>query len=148
MKKILAKKIEMTQIFDESGTVFPVTLVVEDIKGRTLDTDSQSSTLKEGELVNVSGISKGKGFQGPMRRYHFAGGPATHGSKFHRIPGSSGSGTTPGEVKKGKRRAGHLGGEQACSRNLKVIEILADKNVILIKGAVPGPIGSLCWVEA
>ena len=107
-----------------------------------------ASVFKKNELVDVRGISKGKGFQGPMRRFHFAGGPATHGSKFHRLPGSSGSGTTPGEVKKGKRRAGHLGGGQACVRNLRVVDVLTEKNVILLNGSVPGPIGSLCWIEA
>lgn len=111
--------------------------------GQTLDV----SLFKKDDYVDVRGVSRGKGFQGTVKRHHFSRGHMTHGSKFHRIPGSSGSGTCPGTIKKGKRRAGHMGNELACGRNLRVVEVLADKHVILLRGSVPGAIGGLVWVE-
>ena len=93
--------------------------------------------LKPGDIVQVTGISKGKGFQGGVKRHGFAGGPKTHGqSDRHRAPGSIGQGTTPGRVYKGKKMAGHMGHEQVSVDNLKVVQV--DENKILIKGLVPG----------
>ena len=93
--------------------------------------------FKEGDIVNVSGTSKGKGFQGVVRRHGFAGGPKTHGqSDRERAPGSIGSGTTPGRVYKGMRMAGRMGGVRQTIKNLKVIKVEGDK--IYIKGLVPG----------
>jgi large subunit ribosomal protein L3 len=93
--------------------------------------------LKPGDLIAVTGMSKGKGFAGGVKRYHFRGGPATHGqSDRHRAPGSIGSGTTPGRVYKGKRMAGKMGNEQVTVKNLAVVEV--SDTSLLIKGVVPG----------
>lgn len=100
-----------------------------------------------GDAVRVSGTSKGKGFQGGVRRWGFHGGPKTHGqSDRHRAPGSIGSGTTPGRVLKGKKMAGHMGNVKASARNLEVVGIEKEKNLLIIKGGVPGAIGGLLMV--
>ena len=102
--------------------------------------------FREGETVKVTGVSKGKGFAGVVRRYGFAGGPMTHGSMTHRRPLSSGA-TGPQRVFKGKRAPGRMGGDQVTTRNLTIVKILADKNRVLIKGAVPGGRGSIVYVQ-
>jgi large subunit ribosomal protein L3 len=95
--------------------------------------------FKEGETVKVSGISKGKGFQGGVKRHGFSGGVRTHGqSDRERAPGSIGASSYPSRVFKGQRMAGRMGGDKVTTRNLKVVKILPDSNLILIKGAVPG----------
>lgn len=105
-----------------------------------------SDVLKPGDLVDVSGISKGKGFAGVVKRHHFAGGPRTHGqSDRERAPGSIGQTTTPGRVYKGKRMAGRMGAEKTTIKNLEVLSVEDDK--ILIKGLVPGTRGSLVFVK-
>ena len=102
-----------------------------------------ASVFKVGDIVKVTGVSKGKGFQGGVRRHGFHGGPKTHGqSDRHRAPGSIGSGTTPGRVYKGKKMAGHIGSETATVRNLEVIGIDKKESVLIVKGGVPGHIGS------
>ncbi|KKQ83247.1 MAG: 50S ribosomal protein L3 [Parcubacteria group bacterium GW2011_GWB1_38_8] len=153
MKKILAKKIEMSQIFDESGEVFPVTIVMaEGTKGRTLDSDSQGSTLEleEGEMVNVSGKSKGKGFQGVVKRHKFKGGRRSHGQKHsEREAGSiGGGGRAGGRVVKGMRMAGRMGGDRVTVKNLKVIKILPETREIFIQGAIPGRRGSVVEIRS
>src|SRR6185503_12416805 len=95
-------------------------------------------TFKEKDHVDVIGVSKGKGFAGVVRRHHFAGGAATHGSMFHRAPGSIGASAFPSRVLKGMRGAGHMGQDQVTVRNLKVIRVDGEKNIMLIRGAVPG----------
>lgn len=101
-----------------------------------------------GDSIKVTGVSKGKGFQGGVKRYNFAGGPKTHGqSDRHRAPGSIGSGTTPGRVLKGKRMAGHMGVEHVSYTGLEIIAIDKKNNLITVKGAVPGVIGSLVILE-
>jgi large subunit ribosomal protein L3 len=102
--------------------------------------------FSEGETVKVTGVSKGKGFAGVVRRYGFAGGPMTHGSMTHRRPLSSGA-TGPQRVFKGKRMPGRMGGDQVTTRNLTIVKILADTNRVLIKGAVPGGRGSIVYVQ-
>jgi large subunit ribosomal protein L3 len=93
-----------------------------------------------GDYVDVSGVSKGKGFAGTVKRHHFGGGPSTHGqSDRQRAPGSIGSNTYPGHVFKGQRMAGHMGHANSTIQHLEVIEVLPEKNVLLIKGALPGP---------
>jgi large subunit ribosomal protein L3 len=97
------------------------------------------SVFKPGDRVDVVGTSKGKGFAGVVKRHHFRGGPKTHGqSDRHRAPGSVGSGTTPGRVLKGLRMAGHMGNERVTVQNLEVIEADPKRNLLLLKGAVPG----------
>ncbi|MCD6221022.1 50S ribosomal protein L3 [bacterium] len=93
--------------------------------------------FKEGEFVDITGKSIGKGFQGVMKRHGFHGGPATHGSMSHRRPGSIG-GTTPARVLKGKKMAGHMGNETVTIQNLEVVKVIPEKNLIMVKGAVPG----------
>lgn len=88
--------------------------------------------------VDVSGISKGKGFQGVMKRHNFAGGPAAHGSKFHRTPASTGNRTTPGRTFKNKKMPGRMGGEKVTVQNLRLISIDLTNRLVLVKGAVPG----------
>jgi large subunit ribosomal protein L3 len=103
--------------------------------GQTLGVD----LFEEGEIVDVVGQSKGKGFAGGVKRYHFRGGPKTHGqSDRHRAPGSIGSGTTPGRVRKGLHMAGHMGDERVTVKNLRVFDTDTSRNVILIEGSVPG----------
>jgi large subunit ribosomal protein L3 len=104
--------------------------------------------LKSGDLVKVSGLSKGKGFAGVVKRYHFAGGPKTHGqSDRHRAPGSISATTFPGRVFKGKRMAGHMGDRRVTVRNLEVVEADPNRNLLLVKGAVPGARGGLLIIE-
>jgi len=97
------------------------------------------SLFKSGDLVDVTGVSKGKGFAGVVKRYHFAGGPKTHGqSDRHRAPGSIGATTSPGRVLKGTRMAGHMGNSRVTARHLEVFEADPARNLLLVKGAVPG----------
>jgi large subunit ribosomal protein L3 len=100
--------------------------------------------FEEGDIVDVVGTSKGRGFAGGVKRHHFSGGPKTHGqSDRHRAPGSIGSGTTPGRVRKGLRMAGHMGDARVTVKNLKVFESNPDRGVLLIEGAVPGGVNGL-----
>ena len=120
---------------DEGETVEP---------GQTIDV----SLFKAGDIVDVTGISKGKGFAGTVKRHHFAGGPKTHGqSDRHRSPGSIGATTTPGRVLKGMRMAGHMGNERATVCNLVIYEADPARNLLLIKGAVPGAKNGLLLIR-
>ncbi|MEZ6231327.1 MAG: 50S ribosomal protein L3 [Candidatus Brocadiaceae bacterium] len=94
------------------------------------------------EKVNVIGVTKGKGFAGVMKRWHMRGGPGTHGSTRHRSPGSVGAGTDPGRVIRGKRMPGRLGGNRVTIKNLRVVKIDKERNLLFVKGAVPGCKGS------
>lgn len=95
-------------------------------------------TLAKGDVVKITSTSKGRGFQGSVRRWNFAGGPATHGSKFHRRPGSSGNRTWPGRVMPGKKFPGHWGDETITVKNVVVVDVIASEGVVLVKGPVPG----------
>lgn len=202
-KAILAKKIGMTQVFTENGTLVPVTVLEAGpctvTQKKTVETDGYDAvqvgfgeireklvnkpekghfakagveikrTLKElrienvseyevgaeikadifvaGDKVDVSGVSKGKGYAGPIKRHGQHCGPKTHGSKSHRVVGSMSSATTPGRVKKGKNMAGHMGSENVTVQNLEIVRADAEKNLILIKGAVPGNKGSILVIK-
>ncbi len=203
LKGLIGKKIGMTQIFDESGVAYPVTLieagpcyvtqirrpetegysavqlgfgethpkrltggelghlktaslpplrVLREFRAKTPDV-SVGDVLKvdvfvTGERVDVIGTSKGKGFAGGVKRYHFSGGPKTHGqSDRHRAPGSNSSGTTPGRVYKGSRRPGHMGSDRVTVQSLKVVLVDAERNLIGVHGAVPGPKGGLVVIN-
>ncbi len=98
--------------------------------------------------VDVTGYSKGRGFQGTMKRWGFSGGPMSHGSKFHRRPGSIGQSTFPGRVHKGKKMPGHMGMRRVTVRNLQVFKVIPDKNLLVVKGSVPGPNGRILMVKA
>jgi large subunit ribosomal protein L3 len=203
LKGLIGKKIGMTQIFDEAGIAYPVTIIEagpcyvtqvrlpekegyaavqlgfneanpKRLTGGTLghlkknelpplrylrEFEIKSSEVKVGdkfqvdifglgERVDVVGTSKGKGFAGAVKRYHFAGGPKTHGqSDRHRAPGSNGAGTTPGRVYKGSRRPGHMGSERVTSQGLKVVFVDAERNLLGVNGAVPGPRGGLVLIK-
>ncbi|MDD5731205.1 MAG: 50S ribosomal protein L3 [Candidatus Omnitrophica bacterium] len=188
MSAILGKKIGMTQIFAEDGSLVNVTAIEAgpcpvlaineksiqvgfdlarekslkkpqagyfkklNIAGRKIIRELPKDSGKEykvgedlkvdaftlGEFVDVTGTSIGKGFQGGMKRWHWHGGPKTHGSTSHRRVGSVGSTTTPGRVWKGHHMAGHMGAGQVTTQNLKVVKIDTENNILLIKGAVPG----------
>jgi len=104
--------------------------------------------LQPGDLINISGLSKGRGFAGVVKRHHFSGGPKTHGqSDRHRAPGSIGATTYPGRVLKGKRMAGHMGNRKTTVRNLQVVTVDTHRNLLLVRGAVPGAKGGLLIVK-
>ena len=100
-----------------------------------------------GDVVDVTGVSKGKGFSGHIKRHHFKRGPKTHGSDHHRAPGSIGPGTTPGRVYKGMRMAGHMGDARATVKKLRVVRADAERNLLLVKGSVPGTLNGLILVK-
>ena len=101
-----------------------------------------ATSFSEGQLVDVIGISKGKGFQGVVKRFRVAGGPASHGSMFHRRIGSVGMRQTPGRVWKNQAMPGHMGSQRRTVQNLRIVKVIAEKNLILVKGAIPGSNGS------
>ena len=104
--------------------------------------------FKPGDKVNVVGVSKGRGFAGVVKRHHFSGGPKTHGqSDRHRAPGSIGSGTWPGRILKGLRMAGHMGNRQVTVRRLEVVQADPDRNLLLVKGAVPGAVNGILFIK-
>jgi large subunit ribosomal protein L3 len=111
--------------------------------GQTLDV----SLFTAGELVDVTGVSKGKGFSGHIKRHHFKRGPKTHGSDHHREPGSIGPGTTPGRVYKGMRMAGHMGDARTTIKKLRVIRTDTERNLLLVKGTLPGARNALIFVK-
>jgi large subunit ribosomal protein L3 len=195
MEGILGRKVGMTQIYVEDGTVIPVTVIKAGpclvVQRKTADTDGyeavqiglveekpakpnqpraghfkkagvapvrkleelrldsgeelkagdeiKASMFNEKDYVDVVGTSKGKGFQGAMKRHNFAGGRGSHGSMFHRAPGSIGSSAYPSRVFKGMRMTGRMGGERVTTKNLQIVKIDAEQNLIYVRGAVPGP---------
>ncbi len=206
-KAIIAKKIGMTQVFAENGTLIPVTVLEAGpctvVQKKTIENDGYNAIkvgfgeikesrvnklvnkpdlgqfkkasvnptrlLKEfkldncegyevgqelkadvftpGDKVDVSGVSKGKGFQGSIKRHGMSRGPMAHGSKYHRGTGSLSSGTSPGKVKKGKKMPGHMGAKQITVQNLEIVRADSDKNLILVKGAVPGPKNAILVIK-
>ena len=104
--------------------------------------------FEEAKRVSVSGVSKGKGFAGVMKRHNFSGGRATHGSHFHRAPGSIGQAATPARVFKGQKMPGRMGTDKVTVRNLDVVKVDAEQNLLLVKGAVPGGKGALLTIKA
>ncbi|KKT19314.1 MAG: 50S ribosomal protein L3 [Candidatus Peregrinibacteria bacterium GW2011_GWA2_43_8] len=149
MPGILGKKIGMTRLLQDDGRVIPFTVIqCEPNEGDTLKKGDNVKVdiFKLEETVNISSTSKGKGYQGVMKRYHFAGGPASHGSHMKREPGSIGARSKPGRIHKGKKMAGHMGLETVSIRN-KVVYIDADKNLIGIKGPIPGGKGNTVTIR-
>ena len=199
---LIGKKIGMTQVFDESGVLTPVTVIKFDdnfvVGERIRERDGYSACLlgscemKEsrvskpyagqfkGEVkpqkhlfevrdfdadyevgmklgvelfsdinyVDVSGTSKGKGYQGVMKRHNYSGGRKSHGSKFHRAPGSTGMAAWPSKVLKGKKMPGRMGGEQKTVQNLSIISIDEENQILLVEGAVPGRRNGLVFVKS
>ena len=200
-KAILAKKVGMTQIFNEAGELVPVTvlqagpcvvtqvkttendgyeavqvgfedirekLVNKPVKGmfdkagvsykryvREFKLEGEYSVKDEikvdvfeaGDKIDATAIAKGKGFQGAIKRHGQSRGPMAHGSKYHRHAGSNGSCSTPSRVFKGKKMPGHMGGKKVTTQNLEVVRVDAEKNLLLVKGAVPGPKKSLVTIK-
>ncbi|MDA8082869.1 MAG: 50S ribosomal protein L3 [Nitrospiraceae bacterium] len=196
MTGILGRKIGMTQVYDENGRMWPVTVVEAGpccvVQVKTLEKDGYEAVkvgfseqkkeknvtkpmqgvfkkvgvgayrllrefpmgdlkvgelltvdkFKKGDRVAVSGISKGKGFQGVMKRHNYAGGPGSHGSMFNRAPGSIGASSYPSRVWKNKGLPGHMGSERVTVKNLSIVDVRAEQNLILIHGAVPGSKGT------
>jgi large subunit ribosomal protein L3 len=105
------------------------------------------SVFKAGDIVDVTGTSKGKGFQGVIKCWGFSGGRATHGSKFHRGPGSIGMSASPARVHRGKKMPGQMGNARVTQQNLEIVEVRADQNLILVKGAIPGPNDGLVLIR-
>ena len=121
---------------------------VDDTEAIKLGQKVDVSLFKAGDLVDITGVSKGKGFAGVVKRHHFAGGPKTHGqSDRHRAPGSIGATTTPGRVFKGMRMAGHMGNSRVTVRHLEVFEADPARNLLLVKGAVPGGRNGLLMIR-
>ena len=120
---------------------------LDDISALEIGSEIKADVFEVGDRVDVSGISKGKGYQGPIKRHGQHRGPMGHGSKYHRAVGSLSSGTTPGRVKKGKRMAGHMGSVKVTIENLEIVRADAEKNLLLIKGAVPGPKGAILVIK-
>lgn len=120
---------------------------VEDTSQFSLAQTIGLEVFEVGQKVDVTGTSKGKGFQGPIKRHNQHRGPMSHGSRYHRGPGSMGACSTPSRVFKGKKLAGHMGSEQVTIQNLEVVKIDAENNLILIKGAIPGPKKSLVTIK-
>ena len=120
---------------------------LDDISSYSTGSEVKADIFNTGERVDITGISKGKGYQGAIKRHNQHRGPMAHGSKFHRAVGSLSSATTPGRVKKGKKMAGHMGAKQITTQNLSIVRVEIDKDIILIKGAVPGPNGSILSVK-
>ena len=200
---IIGKKIGMTQIFDETGKVVPVTVVLagpcvvtqkktaetdgydavqvgfgevkekslnkpmkghfakadvackkyvrelrlDDCSGLNVGDEIKADVFAAGDKIDVSGISKGKGFAGPMKRWGLHRGPMAHGSGYHRGSGSMGACSNPGRVMKGKKLPGHMGVVKVTVQNLEVVKVDAENNLILLKGAVPGNKGGLVTIR-
>ena len=199
MKTLIGKKVGMTQIFDETGKVIPVTVIeagpcvisqvksvetdgynaiqlgfgdvkeskvnkpikghfakakiapkkhlrefrVDSVEGVEVGTEVKADTFVAGDKIDVQGTTKGKGFQGVIKRHGQSRGPMGHGSMYHRRPGSMGPTSTPGRVFKGKKLPGHMGRVTVTIQNLDVVKVDMDKNVILLKGSVPGAKGAI-----
>ena len=120
---------------------------VDSLEGMAIGQALDVSLFAEGDLVDVVGVSKGKGFAGTIKRHSFSRGPETHGADHHREPGSIGAGTTPGRVYRGTRMAGHMGVERVTMQKLKIVRTDGERNLLLIKGSVPGAKNALVAVS-
>ena len=121
---------------------------LDSIEGIKVGDELKADVFAEGDKVDIQGTSKGKGFQGVIKRWGQSRGPMGHGSMYHRRPGSMGSTSTPGRVYKGKRLPGHMGVQTVTIQNLAIVKVDTDKNVILVKGSVPGAKGSILKIKS
>jgi len=135
---LIGKKVGMTQIFASDGTVQPATVLKAGGEAPKAGDQVNVSIFADGERVDVIGTSRGKGFQGVVKRHHFKGGRMSHGSMFHRAPGSIGASSYPSRVVKGMRMGGHMGAAGVTTRNLKVLRVDPENNLLLVEGSVPG----------
>lgn len=122
-------------------------LRADNVDDYTVGDEISCSVFAAGDIVDVTATSKGKGFQGVIKRYHFSGGRATHGSMFHRSPGSIGGSAWPSRVFKGKKMAGQMGNVRVTTQNLQIVDVRPEENLILVKGAVPGPKNGLVLIR-
>lgn len=120
---------------------------VENPSEYTVGQEIKVDYFKEGEFIDIIGTSKGKGFQGVMKLHGFAGGPAAHGSGFHRHAGSTGMRSTPGRCFPGGKRASRMGGEKVTVQNIEILAVNAEKNLIVVKGCVPGCCGGIVYIS-
>lgn len=120
---------------------------LEDISSYDVGSEIKADIFIAGEKVDITGVSKGKGTQGPIKRHGQSRGPMSHGSKYHRGVGSLGAATSPGRVMKGKKMAGRMGGVDITVQNLEIVRTDADKNLVLVKGAVPGAKGTVLFIK-
>lgn len=120
---------------------------VDAVEEFTVGQEIKADLFAAGEKIDVTGTSKGKGFQGPIKRHGQSRGPESHGSRYHRRPGSMGACSFPGRVFKNKKLAGHMGSVTVTVQNLEVVRVDAEKNLILVKGAIPGPKGSMVTIK-
>ena len=121
---------------------------LDSLEGMTVGTELKADVFAAGDHVDIQGTTKGKGFQGVIKRHGQSRGPMGHGSMYHRRPGSMGSTSTPGRVFKGKKLPGHMGVQTVTIQNLDVVRVDLDKNVILVKGSVPGNKGAILKIKA
>lgn len=136
--------------FDKAGVSykrFVREFKLENAEDYSVKDEIKADIFAAGDKIDATAVSKGKGFQGAIKRFGQHRGPMAHGSKFHRHQGSNGSATTPGRVFKGKGMPGHMGNKQITVQNLEVVKVDADQNLILVKGAVPGPKKSLVTIK-
>lgn len=136
--------------FDKAGVTakkYVKEFKLDDASAYEIGAEIKADVFAAGDKVDASGVTKGKGFQSTIKRYNASRGPMTHGSKSHRVTGSMGSSATPSRVRKGKRMPGHMGCENVTIQNLEIVRADAEKNLILIKGAVPGAKGSILVIK-
>lgn len=120
---------------------------VENIEQFNIGQEIDATLFAEGDIVDIQGVSIGRGFQGVVKRYGFSGGPASHGSHFHREPGSIGMCEFPGETLKGKKMPGHMGNKNVTIQCLEVVKVMPEKNILLVKGAVPGHKNGIVYIK-
>ena len=135
-------------VFDKAGVSYKRYLKEFKLEGEySVKDEIKADIFEAGDKIDATAIAKGKGFQGAIKRHGQSRGPMAHGSKYHRHAGSNGSCSTPSRVFKGKKMPGHMGGKQVTTQNLEVVRVDAEKNLLLIKGAVPGPKKSLVTIK-
>lgn len=122
-------------------------LRMDDISGHEVGEEIKAGAFFKGDRVDVTGRSKGKGYAGVIKRHGFAGGPASHGAHFHRAPGAIGACATPSRVFKGLGMPGRMGGERVTALNLEVVDVKPERNLLLLKGSVPGPTGGVLLIR-
>jgi len=148
--EVKERKLSKAELGHLKKTEAPATRVLREFQKIGEVTVGQSikvDIFKKGDWVDVTGISKGKGFQGVVKRHHYAGGPESHGSMFHRHPGSMGASSYPSRVWKGKTLPGHMGANRITAQRLKVIESRPDENLLFVRGAIPGAANGLIMVR-
>jgi large subunit ribosomal protein L3 len=148
--EVKERKLSKAELGHLKKSQAPASRVLREFKKDGDVTVGQSVTVgifKKGDWVDVIGISKGKGFQGVVKRHHYAGGPESHGSMFHRAPGSIGASSFPSRVWKGKTLPGHMGSERVTTQRLKVIESRPDENLLFVRGSIPGAANGIIVVR-